>query len=198
MEEEIFIPNVPRVAMRQRTSNEYMIRLAREISEPDHFYEEFQCLASANEYDTVHMEIVSPGGSMDTCVMLRRAMGRCQAQIVGWIGPTCASAATAIALQCDGWEVDEMSAFMIHTGSFGVARNTARNVESAAKHSKEQIEAFIRLVYEGFLTEEEIAQVLDGKELYFVGKALADRLEAYGEWRSKVVEEALDEAEQEE
>lgn len=197
MEDEIFIPNVPRVSVRQHVSNEYMIRLTRDITEPDHFYEEFQCLASAGEHDIIHMDIVSPGGSLDTCVMLRRAMARCQANIIGWIGPTCASAATAIALQCDGWEVDEMSAFMIHTGSFGVPRNTARNVESAAKHSKEQIESFIRLVYTGFLSEEEIDKVLDGKELYFVGEELASRLEAYGKYRDNLSQELDDEQETE-
>lgn len=183
MEDEVLIPNVPRVAVRQHVSNEYMVRLTRPITYPDDFYEEFQCLAGAGEHDVIHMDIISPGGSLDTCIMLRRAMAKCQANIVGWIGPTCASAATAIALQCDGWEVDEMSAFMIHTGSFGLPRDTARNVEAAAKHNAEQIENFVRTVYTGFLSEDEILRVLDGKELYFVGEELAERLEAYAEYR---------------
>ena len=206
MDDDIFtVSNVPRVSVQAHVSNEYNIRLARVISQPDDFAEEFQCLRTAGENDIVHMDILSPGGSIDTCIMLRRAMAACNANIVGWVGPTCASAASAIALQCDGWEVDDMSAFMIHTGSFGVGWGKARDVEASASHTRQQVENFIRLVYTGFLTEDEILRVLDGKELYFVGEELAERLEAYAEYRdagdsrtAKVSQKELDEIEAQE
>lgn len=189
----MLVPNVPRISVRQNIANEYNIRLARVISQPDDFADEFQCLQAATEHDTVHMEIVSVGGSMDTAIMLRRAMNRCAAPITGWIGPTCASAGTVIALQCDAWEVDEMSSFMIHTGSFAPGFGKARDVEASTMHSVKQIETFVRIVYTGFLTEEEIQRVLDGKELYFVGEELACRLEEYVKYRNAVV--AMDEEE---
>lgn len=184
-EDMVFVPNVPRVSVRTRTHDELTIRMARDVSSPDDFAEEFAALASAREHDMVKLDIVSGGGSLDTCIMIRRAMAACDASIVGWIGPTCASAATAIALQCDGWEVDEMSSFMIHTGSFGAGRGKARDTQAYVSHQVQQIEKFIRLVYAGFLNEDEIELVLDGKELYFEGDELIARLEAFAEYRDK-------------
>ncbi|MNQ87704.1 hypothetical protein D3C85_1029370 [compost metagenome] len=119
-------------------------------------------------------------------------MAQCDANIVGWIGPTCASAATAIALQCDGWEVDDTSSFMIHTGSFAPGFGKARDVEAATRHNVQQIENFVRVVYTGFLTEEEILKVLDGKELYFAGEELAARLQAFADYRDGTNDESVD------
>lgn len=191
MEDEILYttPKIPRVSVRTQSSTEYNIRLARGITSPDDFAEEFMALQSAQENDIVKIDIVSGGGSLDTCVMIRRAMRNCPAKIVGWIGPTCASAATAIALQCDGWEVDEMSSFMVHTGSFGPGYGKSPDVIASALHTAKMLEKFIRLVYTGFLTEEEIVQVLDGKELYFEGEELFTRLEKYAEYRDSLEQE---------
>lgn len=191
MEDEFMLAGTvtPRVSVQTRVQHDYNIRLARMISSPDDFAEELQALAAVQEYDTVQMDIMSVGGSLDTCIMIRRAMSACQGNIIGWIGPTCASAATAIALQCDGWEVDEMSAFMVHTGSFGPGYGKARDVEASTRHTVQQIERFIRVVYTGFLTEAEILLVLDGKELYFVGEQLVAKLEAYAEYRDRPPEE---------
>lgn len=203
-EDMVFTPNVPRVSVRTRTHDELTMRLARTITEPDDFAEEFAALASAREHDLVKMDILSPGGSIDTCIMFRRAMAACDAHITGWIGPTCASAASAIALQCDSWEVDDMSAFMIHTGSFGVGHGKARDTEAATMHTIRQVEKFIRLVYTGFLSEAEIERVLDGKDLYFEGDDLIARLEAYAEYREQqenqtveIKQDVLDETKEE-
>jgi len=110
--------NVIRIMVRAKHANDYIIRLARDITCPDDFADEFQLLAGAGPQDTIKMQIVSYGGQMDTCHMITKAMQECEASITGWIGPTCASAASAIALACDDWEVDEMSSIMIHTASF--------------------------------------------------------------------------------
>lgn len=176
---------VPRVSVRTRTINEFTVRLARPITNPDDFAEEFQALMAAGEQDVVRLDIASVGGNLDTCVMIRRAMQNCAARTVGWIGPTCASAASAIALQCDGWEVDDMSSFMIHTASFGVPRDKTPNVVASALHTEKMVETFVRTVYTGFLSEQEIVQALGGKDFYFCGEELADRLEAFAKYRKE-------------
>lgn len=191
MDEDMVVarPNIPRVSVRTQVANEYNIRLARDISCPDDFSEELMCLNSATENDLVRFDIVSGGGRLDTCVMIRRAMSQCPAKIIGWIGPTCASAASAIALQCDAWEIDEMSSFMVHTGSFGPRVGKSPDVVASTLHTAKMLEKFVRSVYTGFLTDKEIEQVLDGKELYFEGEELATRLEAYAEYRDSLQEE---------
>ena len=182
------VPIVPRVSVMTRQVCEYNIRLARQITDPDHFYEEFQVLKQATEDDIVTMDVVSPGGSLDTCVLFTRAMRKCAAPIMAYIGPTCASAAGAIALNADGWEIDEMSSLMVHTGSFGVGGKT-RDVVNHALHQQKMVERFVNLTYSGFLTEEEIEQVLNGKEFYFEGDDLAQRLENLQAYRQELADE---------
>lgn len=175
--------SVNRIMVRQNHSNDYIIRLARDITEPDDFADEFQLLAGVTQQDQIKLQIVSGGGSVNTCHMIIKAMQECEAKIIGWIGPTCASAAGAIALACDEWEVDEMSSLMVHTGSFSPGWGKSQDVVAAATHQDKMVTKFIRMTYTGFLTEEEILQVIDGKEFWFEGDELVQRLMAFSEYR---------------
>lgn len=188
MSDEMGKPN--RILMTQHVVNEYHLKLARPITEVDDFEEEFQLFAAAGERDLIKVDIVTPGGSMDTAHMLCRAIAQTRAHTVGYIGPTCASAGTAIALACEEWEIDDMSSFMVHTGSYGYV-GMAPHVEANVKHNSKMIERYVRLTYAGFLTEEEIERVIDGREMYFEGEELAQRLMAYSQYREAMREAAM-------
>jgi ATP-dependent protease ClpP protease subunit len=174
-----------RIMLNQHVVSEYHLRLARPITDIDDFEEEFQLFAAAGPRDVINIDIVTPGGSIDTAHMLIRAINKTAAHTVAYIGPTCASAGTTIALACEEWEVDDMSSFMIHTGSYG-AYGMAPHVKSNVAHYDKMIERYVRLSYTGFLTEEEILQVLDARELYFEGEELANRLSAYAVYRDEM------------
>lgn len=171
-----------RIMVNQHVANEYHLRLARVITEVDDFDDEFQLFAGAGERDLITIDIVTPGGSIDTGHMLCRAIQRTAAHTIAYIGPTCASMGTAIALACEEWEIDDMSSFMIHTGSYGYV-GMAPHIEANVKHNTKMIERFVRLTYAGFLSEDEIQRVLDGREMYFEGDELAERLMAFSEHR---------------
>ena len=171
-----------RIMVNQHVTNEYNLRLARPITEVDDFEEEFQLFAAAGERDVINIDIVTPGGSVDTAHMLCRAIARTAGHTIAYIGPTCASAGTAIALACEEWEIDDMSSFMIHTGSYGTY-GMAPHVKSCVDHHDKMIQRFVRLTYTGFLTEAEIERVIDGREVYFEGEELAQRLTAFAEYR---------------
>lgn len=175
--------DVNRIMVRSNVRRDYVIRIARDITEPDDFADELQILAAAEGDDTVRMLIVTPGGQLDTCTLLVKAMNECKAHITGWIGPTCASAGSAIALACDDWEVDEMSVLMIHTASFGHG-GKAPEVEAGIGSKLRQIRRWVTNTYSGFLTEEEIENVIAGRDYWFdIDNGLLERLTAYGEYR---------------
>lgn len=177
-----FQPKPNRILVNQFVVNEYTLRIARMITEIDDFDEEFQLFAAATSHDIINIDIVTPGGSFDTGHMLTRAIQACPAKTVAYIGPTCASMGTAIALACDEWIVDEMSSFMIHTATYGHV-GMAPHMKAHVDHSDRIIEKFVRNTYTGFLTEEEIVRVLDGREMYFDGEELANRLMDYATYR---------------
>lgn len=182
-----------RIMVNQHIANEYHLRLARPITDIDDFEEEFQLFAGAGERDVIRIDIVTPGGSLDTGHMLRRAIANTAAHTIAYIGPTCASAGTAIALACEEWEIDEMSSFMIHTASYGYV-GMAPHVKANVDHSDKMINRFVRTTYAGFLTDDEIERVIDGKEVYFEGDELAQRLSDYSVFR-QAMRDAYDEEE---
>ena len=183
---------VERIMVKPIHAHEFTIRMARPISEPDDFSDEFQLFAGAGPRDTIKLQVVSGGGSVDTCHMIRKAIDECEAHVTGWIGPTCASAAGAIILACDDWEVDELSSLMVHTASYSTGWGKAQDVIASATHQDKMVNRFLRSTYTGFLTEEEILQVIDGKEFWFEGEDLANRLTAYAEYREMKRKEGME------
>lgn len=176
-----------RILVKEHVSNEYICRIARYITDADDFDDEFALLFGAGPSDSVKFMITSGGGSLDTCNLLTKAIRETQAHTIGYIGSTCASAATAIALSCEEWEVDSQSSFMIHTASLGVF-GKAPEIEVELAHRLKLIRRFIEDTYTGFLTQDEIEEVLAGRDKYFEGEELVARLTAYAEYRDAVRE----------
>lgn len=172
-----------RVLTRTFNNTEYKIRLARPITEIDDFEEEIMALEEANPNDMVFFQISSPGGSLETCDFLCRRMVECQAPIVVEIGMTCASAASALMLQADDWIIDDSSTAMIHACSYSPGWGKEFDVRMSVSYTERLNREWIERTYSGFLTETEMQQVLDGKDLYFFADDLRERLPKYKEYR---------------
>lgn len=182
-----------RIMMRENVSRDYVIRICREISEVDDFDDEIQVLAGAGPNDTVKLILNTPGGSLETALILCKALRACEARTSAFIGWTCASAGTAIALACDEWEIDEYSSFMVHTASYGIGHQSTPNVYASVQHSDKMISRFVENTYSGFLTAEELEIVKAGRDVYFEGEELAQRLGAFADYRFSLEEAAYQE-----
>lgn len=182
-------PTPNRILVREETSRLYTIRLSRTITEADDFEEEFQVLAAAGPMDTVRILINSDGGSVATALLLCKAIQECEAHTIAFVGFMCASSATAIALACSEWEIDDNSSFMLHTATYG-AYGKAPEVAAQVKHMDKMINRFVENTYTGFLTTEEIVAMIDGKDYWMEGEELAQRLTAYAQYRQSL-EEAM-------
>lgn len=171
------------ISQNQQVWSKFIVRMHNPIGAASEYADLFNLLDSAGEDDEIKLDLSSPGGSLDTCILLRRAIKDCAAPVTCRIGPTCASAAGAIALACDGWEVDDMSTMMVHTGSFAPGYGKVHDIHAASAHTLEQIRRFVRATYNDFLTDAEIDAVLDGKEMYIGPEELEERLGVYSEAR---------------
>lgn len=179
-----------RIMVRENVSRNFTIRICREISEVDDFDDELQVLAGAGPNDTVQLILNTPGGSLETALILCKALRACEARTSAFIGWTCASAGTAIALACDEWEIDEYSSFMVHTASYGIGYQATPNVYASVQHSDKMISRFVENTYSGFLTVEELEIVKGGRDVYFEGEELGQRLAAYADYRYALEEAA--------
>lgn len=171
------------ISQNQQGWSKFIVRMHNPIGAASEYANLFNLLDSAGEDDEIKLDLSSPGGSLDTCILLRRAIKDCAATVTCRIGPTCASAAGAIALACDGWEVDDMSTMMVHTGSFAPGYGKVHDIHAASAHTLEQIRRFVRSTYKNFLSDLEIDAVLDGKEMYIGPEELEERLGVYSEAR---------------
>lgn len=164
MNEQVMHLRPSQVIVKSVQYNEYSLYLHGRIGEPDDFMEHFEVYKTANEGDVIRLYITSEGGSLATGMEYIRHMRECDATIIGILGVEVASMASAIALECDEIEVDEMSTMLIHSFSYG-AMGTESSIYNQARFNNKLNERWIRNHYEGFLDESRISDVLKGVDV---------------------------------
>lgn len=173
------------ISQMQQSYNSFIVRLHSSIASPSEYSNLFNLFDNAGEGDHILLDICSPGGALDTAILIRRAIQSCDAVVTCRIGPTCSSAAGAIALAADNFEVGYDSNMMVHTASLGYGYGKVHDLHAHSEHNMKQISRFVREVYEGFLTEEEIEDVLRGRELFLDSDELSERLHLLMELRNE-------------
>ena len=149
----------------------------------DYFLEDFNnarqlctLLRGAQEEDTVIIRINSGGGRFDIAAQIINAMRECVATIIGVIEQECASAATMIFLACDQWQVQPWGEMMIHYASYG-AGGKGHEVSSRVASNEKMFPKVFDAIYKNFLSEEEIANVIRGQDIYLTQDEITARLE---------------------
>jgi len=87
-----------------------------------------------------------------------------------------ASAATMLSLSCDKLEVADHTSFMIHSSSGGISGKT-HETKAYMEFSDKNTRGIFKDVYKGFLTDKEINQVLDGKDMWMGKEEVLNRWE---------------------
>ena len=162
------------------------------IGRPEEYTSWFNTMRHAGPDDYIVLYINSHGGDMFTAIQLLNCMADTQATVVGRIEGACMSAATMIFLSCDRFMLGPNSMFMIHNysgGTIGKGGEMYDNITFERRWSKK----LFKEIYEDFLTQKEIANVLDGKDLWLTTEEVHDRLVKRKEKHEKIVaKEAAD------
>lgn len=156
-------------------AHKYTIRIDRVLEEPELFQEELATIRMANENDIVHILINSQGGREDTMKAFLNVMAQCPAHIITEIESDCNSAATMIFLAGDEMRVTDDAEFMIHTGAYGTSGkegNVRQQVEFFAKSNARLMKKY----YKHFLTDSEIEEVINGKDMWMDAEEIVQRL----------------------
>lgn len=147
-----------------------------DIGEPSDYRELQQVLISMQEGDELELQINCFGGFLHTTTMLSNSIRNTKGHVHGVLNGVAMSGGSILLLSCHSVEVMPHSTFMSHTSNGyngGKLSDTVRSVASSAK----QLEALYRDVYYGFYTEEEITDILDGKDSYLEYDEICERLE---------------------
>lgn len=184
-EELMLLPQKSRISSSHNGGMTHVIRIHEEISEPSNWSDELDLINGASEQDTIVLDVCSPGGYLDTAMLFHRSLNSCAAHTVAIIGPECASAASVISLSCREWILDDTSSLMIHTSSYALGGKDTDILEHA-NFSRGQLKRLYEKVYSGFLSPEDLSDVIKGTPFYFDAENIADRLDNLQEYRASL------------
>ena len=154
------------------------VYLTAEIDLPAVYNELCFTLSTAAIGDVIHMYINNPGGYISSANMLYNAMLKSKAKIIGHLSGSVASAATVLTMACDEIEVAPYTQFMIHNYSGGV-HGKGKEAKDQMDFVNNEINESFRDYYAGFLTEEEIADVIDDHDIWLNSGEVLER------WKNK-------------
>lgn len=176
--------------------------ITRAVKQHEHYYtfdgyiETFEqyndlieLLLTVPEGDIVRLYISSGGGRLDIADMIVSRIIEAQqrgVQVVAELGFTVASAATFIALHCDDLDLSPNTQFTIHPWSSGKPWGFATTQLNDALYDKKQSDRFMRDVYSGFLTEEELDSVLTyPRDIHYDAEEVLERWDNLQQYREK-------------
>lgn len=155
----------------------YIVNITDDFDDAKSFDEVVALLANATEDDEITWNIVSRGGYINSLEMLLGWKQMCQARQIHVLTSEAASCATAFFLSpADEYLVFDSASFMIHESSYG-SGGTASNVRRHTQHVDKKNDKFVRDTYKGFLSEDEIEDVLKGVEIYLDSNEIRERLD---------------------
>lgn len=145
--------------------NFFHVWLTDEIDTPEHYIDVFNCLMSAEENDIVAFHINSPGGNLNTTLQIIDAIESTPATTVAFIEGEACSGASMISMVCQNVNLSKYSYMMIHTFSQATGGKFSDILKSTNFNNKWWEKTFSS-IYKGFCTEEEIRDILNGKDLW--------------------------------
>lgn len=170
-QDHVLITRVP------HTGADFIVHFDEFVARPSAYRELTQQLFTATPADTFVFYFNGPGGQLDSCIQLIHAIANTPAKVVGHLLGEVNSAHSNLFMACHDHVVYPYALMMVHTfsgGFYGKGEDTGR---ASAAYNALTKKVYSEL-YEGFLTEQELADVLENnKDLYFHGEDIADRLE---------------------
>lgn len=155
--------------------NRYTSYLTGEIMDPSQYNKLFHKLYNANEYDEFLLIINSLGGILDSAFMIVDAIKNSKAKVTCRLSGTVASAATIIALSCDELEASSSLSFMIHNYSASGVQGKGHEMKARQNFIDREINRSFEEFYAGFLTKEEIEDVIEGKDIWLNNEEVQER-----------------------
>lgn len=175
------------------TYSQLNIDIDEPFRNPSYYRMVTQAIGELEEGDQVKIRFNSPGGNAWGLVSLINAIKTTDAEVIGVIEGECYSAASILALHCQQIIVMPYSTMMVHACSYGTAgkdSDIVAHVTQATEWNRKLIES----TYEGFLSTQEIKDVLNGREFWFNAEEMQKRFEARARHLEKLAKQEAKEA----
>ena len=154
-----------------RNGREIDVYITAEIVNP------IDLLRNANSKEIVRLHINTPGGRLDSATMIIDAIAASDAYVIGVLSGNVSSAGTMIALACDELECSSYLEFMIHYFSGGTG-GKGNEIKAHSNFIDKHMPMIFKKMYAGFLTNKEIEDMIEGKDIWLNGDEVLERFEA--------------------
>lgn len=166
-ENMVFLQDRSRISTNSDVTHTHMIKLWEDIGPPSDYQEEIDLIDNARPEDTIVVDLCTDGGMMDTAALFNRALRNSAAHTVAIIGPSCSSAGSIIALSCKEFVIDSTSSLMLHTSSYGFGQSKDVDIFEHATFSRKSLRRLYEEVYSGFISQDQLEDVIKGQPFYF-------------------------------
>jgi ATP-dependent protease ClpP protease subunit len=166
-----------RVTYTPSQAGRFAIYLFGAIESPEQFTEAVEAFRAASEGDIVEVFLQSPGGDVDATDLFLQAMHECEGRVIVRATGGCHSAASVILMHAPEFTLSPGFNCLIHNGSIGHGGKYS-DWKSAGKFYTDFLEDDMRRTYRGFLTEDEIEEMIDGKDFWLDAPAFIERWKA--------------------
>ncbi len=144
-----------------KEGNTWYVYLTDAIEDPAAYNEVVHALYTAPKYVSFKFVISNGGGSAETAVLLIDAIKETRATVHFKVAGFMASAATMLSLSGDSFEIAEHTPFMIHNySSGGGGAMKGHELKARQEFMDENLSLAFRDFYKGFLTDEELDDVI--------------------------------------
>ena len=159
-----------------RNGREIDVYIMTEIVNPIEYSELCHLLRNANSKEVIRIHVNTPGGRLDSATMIIDAITESDAYIIGVLSGSVASAGTMIALACDELECSSYLEFMIHYFSGGTG-GKGNEIKAHSNFIDKHMPMVFKKIYAGFLSDKEIEDMIEGKDVWLNGDEVLERFE---------------------
>jgi ATP-dependent protease ClpP protease subunit len=131
----------------------------------------------AEEHDRVNIFLNTPGGALDTAISLIHAIMRSRAQVVTHADGMVASAGTLLFFAASTYVIYPYATFMFHDGAMGIQGKINESMKNIASTSQ-LIERLARDLYMPTFSEDEVIDILEGRDYYCDSDEMLERIQA--------------------
>ncbi|CAM0056814.1 head maturation protease [Vibrio phage K406] len=185
--------DAPKMAIRTKSdtlSTKYTVMFDSDIEESSEYHEHFYVMEQAGKDDLVEVCISSLGGSVATISKFQDVVKNSEAHFHAKLHGYGYSAGGALFLLCDTQEVSDLATFMAHSVQTGYSGGS-QAIEAHSKMTTKQNRVLCEMLYQDFLSPEEIDRICDGAEIWMEAEEIRERLAKRKEVRNQqAIEEA--------
>ena len=148
----------------------FHVSISQVVEECEPYYNLIKLLWSAQENDTIYIDIFTYGGQVETGCHIISGMMNTKAKVITRAYGLCCSIGAMIWACGHEREVTDNATIMFHMPSGGVFGKTADNMEES-KNVQEWFTEFMTKITKGILTDEELTNIISCRHDLFVPAA---------------------------